>query len=292
VSTPPGAFFDFGGDGPSLHFANANGYPPAAYAPLLAALAPHYHVTAHRGLPLRPGANPAALRTWEPLVDDLVAGLDSAGARGWLGVGHSLGAVLTAAAALRRPEFFCGLVLIEPVFFTPRRMRLYNWMSRLRLVRFFHPMVPVARRRRARFTGHQEMFERYRPARVFREIDDDGLRAYIDAASAPSPANGSAEPGVELVFSPAWEARIYETGPMDLWPQIGRLRPPLLAIRAPITNAFEAGAVPALRQRLPKAVVHQLTSGTHLVPLEQPKEIAALIHAFAKQHLPQPASSL
>ncbi len=286
MTPPPASFYDFGGDGPNLHFANANGYPPAAYSPLIAALTPYYHVTAHRGRPLQPGANPDELRTWEPLVDELVAHLDAAGARGWLGVGHSLGAVLTTAAALRRPEFFCGLVLIEPVFFTPRRMQLYTWIRRLRLVRHIHPMVPVARRRRALFRDTQEMYDRYRPARVFREIDDDNLRAYIDGLIAPAAG------GVELAFPPAWEARIYETGPFNLWPYLSRLRPPLLAIRAAETNAFEPGAVQALRQRLPSAAIHQLKTGTHLVPLEQPTQIANLIHTFANQQVPVPISSL
>ncbi|MEP7357346.1 MAG: alpha/beta hydrolase [Anaerolineales bacterium] len=281
VGPAPDSFYDFGGEGPPLHFANANGYPPGAYAPLIAALRPHYHVTAHRGRPLQPGSNPQALRSWEPLVDELVAHLEAAGARGWLGVGHSLGAILTAAAALRRPEFFSALVLIEPVFFSPPRMWLYGWMHRLGLVRHFHPMVPVARRRRSQFRDTQEMFERYRPARVFREIDDAGLRAYIDSLAVPT-----AE-GVELAFPPAWEAQIYETGPFNLWGQLSRLRPPLLVIRAAETNAFEPKAVTALQSRLPQATIHQLDSGTHLIPLEQPTQIADLIHAFAQQHAPE-----
>ena len=172
------------------------------------------------------------------------------------------------------------------MIFTPRRMQLYTWIRRLRLVRYIHPMVPAARRRRAQFRDTQEMFDRYRTARVFREIDDDNLRAYIDGLIVPAAG------GVELAFPPAWEARIYETGPFNLWPHLSLLRPPLLAIRAAETNAFEPGAVQALRQRLPNATIHQLKTGTHLVPLEQPTQIANLIHAFAQQHLPIPASSL
>ena len=35
---PGHGFKDFGGAGPLLHFANANGYPPAAYTPLFEGL--------------------------------------------------------------------------------------------------------------------------------------------------------------------------------------------------------------------------------------------------------------
>src|SRR5262245_7076398 len=106
-----------------LHFANANGYPPATYTPLFERLTPHFHVLALRSLPLTPGADPAALRSWQQLADELEAYLDQAGAggasgtAGWVGVGHSLGAVITILVALRRPEFFRCLVAIEPVFF-------------------------------------------------------------------------------------------------------------------------------------------------------------------------------
>ena len=37
-------FIDFGGAGPYLHFAAANGYPPGAYRPLVETLTPRYRV--------------------------------------------------------------------------------------------------------------------------------------------------------------------------------------------------------------------------------------------------------
>ena len=171
MSTLASPVSDFGGHGPELHFAHANGYPPAAYRPLFEQLTPHFRVNAMRFRPLQPGARPEALPGWQALVDELIQFLDGAGARGWLGVGHSLGAVVTAAAALARPELFSALVLIEPVLFTPRRMRVFSVLQRLGLVRRIHPLVAAALRRRAHFSSADEMFARYRNAPVFSGID-------------------------------------------------------------------------------------------------------------------------
>jgi pimeloyl-ACP methyl ester carboxylesterase len=268
--------FDFGGTGPMLHFANANGYPPAAYAPLLEGLIPRYHVIAMRSRPLLPGADAAALRNWSELADELIHFLDQAGARGWVGVGHSLGAVLTVLAALRRPELFRAVVAIEPVFFNPLKLAAFAIFRGLGLADRVHPLIAGARRRRRVFGSADEMYARYRQAPVFSRLDDRALRAYVDAAAAPR-ADG---PGVELVFTPEWEAAVYATGPMNLWRQLPKLSVPMLVIRGADSDTFDPGAVKALQTRLPQARLVNVLGTGHLVPLEKPAEVARLINEY------------
>ena len=69
-------FLDFGGDGPLLHFAHANAYPPACYQQMIAPLLPHYHVIGVQNRPLWPGCQPEELTSWEMLADDLIRFLD------------------------------------------------------------------------------------------------------------------------------------------------------------------------------------------------------------------------
>lgn len=268
---------DFGGSGPALHFAPANGYPAPAYRRLLAALAADYHVQALLPRPLWPGSRPAALRSWAPLVDDLIQYLDERGGPGWAGVGHSLGAVVSAAAALRRPELFRALVLIEPVFLRPSLLTLYGLFQRLGLASRVHPLVPGARRRRRSFQSEAAMFDRYRRAAVFSRLDDDALRDYVRAALRPA---SSGHASLALAWSPEWEARIYETGPLNLWGALSRLQPPVLAIRGAETDTFSPAGVRALRQRLPQARVVEVPGAGHLVGLEQPEAVAQLIRDF------------
>ena len=251
-------------------------------------LTPYYHVSAVRSRPLQPGSSPAGLDSWMQFADELIDYLDqaAAGSRldsdraagGWLGVGHSLGAVTTVAAALRRPELFSAVVVIDPVFFYPLKLMLYTLARHLGLARYANPLVTSAQRRRRAFASADEMYAHYRKAPVFSRIDDHGLRAYVDALARPRP-DGQA-PGVELAYSPEWEARIYATGPLDLWGRIGRLRVPLLAIRGADSTAFDPAAVRALRRRLPGAVIKEVPGAGHLVPLEKPAEVGRLILEF------------
>ncbi len=265
---------DFGG-GPELHFAHANGYPPEAYAPLLRALTARYHVTATRLRPLRPGASPRGLRSWEPLADDLLADLEAQGAQNWIGVGHSLGAMLTATVALRRPQMFRALVLIEPVFFPLRLLAAWNLLRRLGLAQYVHPLIPGALRRRRVFASADEMFARYRRAPIFKRIDDAGLRAYVDALAKPLP-----DGGVELAYSPEWEVAVYATGPMNLWPQVARLTMPVLIVRGHETDTLRPSAVRRLQALLPHAQVVDVPHTGHLVPLEAPRVVAEAVLRF------------
>jgi pimeloyl-ACP methyl ester carboxylesterase len=267
--------FDFGGTGPILHFAHANGYPPAAYTPLLDCLTPRFHVVAMCSRPLQPGADPASLRDWTQLVDDQVAFLEQAGGP-VVGVGHSLGAVVTVLSAVRRPDLLRAVVAIDPVFLSPPKAMAYSLFRSLGLADRVHPFITVARRRRRYFASADEMYARYREAPVFSRLDDQALRRYVDAA-VRSRTDG---PGVELVFTPEWEAQVYATGPSNFWGQLGRLRVPLLAIRGAESDAFDLGAVQELQHRLPQATVVEVPDTGHLVPLEKPAEVASLILDF------------
>lgn len=266
---------DFGGTGPPLHLATANGYPAPAYRRLIATLTTHYHVQAMVPRPLWPGSRPEILDNWQPLVDDLVQFMDERGARGWVGVGHSLGAVVSIAAALRRPELFRALVLIDPVFLHPAVMALFSLFQKLGLGERVHPLAPGARRRRRVFESEAAMFNRYRRAAVFARLDDDALRDYV--AAALRPATGGR---LELAYSPEWEVRVYITGPLNLYGSLHRLKPPVLAVRGALTDTFSPAGVRRLQRHLPHAHVVDVAGAGHLVPLEQPEKVGKLIHAF------------
>jgi pimeloyl-ACP methyl ester carboxylesterase len=204
-----------------------------------------------------------------------------------VGVGHSLGAVTTVLAALRRPELFRAVVAIDPVFFNPLKLAAYDVFRRLGQAERVHPLIAGARRRRRAFASTDEMFGRYRQAAVFRRLDDAALRAYVDAAAAPSP-DGQ---GVTLAVTPEWEAAIYATGPYNLWRQLSKLKPPLLVIRGAESDTFDPGAVKALRQRLPTAQILEVPATGHLVPLEKPADVGRAILEFLEAYVKQEAGS-
>jgi pimeloyl-ACP methyl ester carboxylesterase len=272
-------FTDFGGNGPLLHFAHANGYPPRAYAPLIEHLTPRYHVIAALARPLWPGSRPNGFRDWTPLTEDLLRFLDEQQAEGTVGVGHSMGGVATLDAALRRPELFRALVLIDPVIFRIRLLWAWELVKNLGIGDRLHPLIPGALRRRRVFTSLEEMYARYRRAPVFSRIDDRGLRAYVEALARPRTAaapNGE----VELAYPPEWEAAIYRHGPLNLWERMPQLKLPLLVIYGAESDTFRAPAQRKMQHLIPHAQFHKVGAAGHLVPLEKPGEVADLIIRF------------
>lgn len=269
-------FLDFPGSGPTLHFAHANGYPPGAYIPLFEQLAAAFQVRALLARPLWPNAEPdPAVHDWEPYVDDLLRYFDERGETDVLGVGHSLGAVCLLAVALRRPELFRALVLIDPVLFRQRFLLMWDTLRNIGLARRVHPLIPGALRRRRVFASVEEMFTRYRRAPVFARLNDVGLRAYVNALARPRP-----DGQVALTYAPEWEVKIYETGPLNLWRALPTLRPPLCVIYGAESDTFLPPAVRKVQRALPTAQLHAVPETGHLVPLEQPAAVAAQIRAF------------
>lgn len=272
--------FDLGGTQAPLHFLHANGYPPDCYKPLFAHLQPHFHIFGMHLRPLWPDAKPEEINEWHPFSEDLLRFLDEKTAEPVLAVGHSIGGIVTLRAALRDPQRFRGMVLIDPVLFPPRRIILWNIARALGLGYKVHPLIAGALKRRREFDDLELAFRSYRRRDVFRNMSDESLRAYVEGIVRPREAGG-----YELAYSPEWEARIYYTGiwrDMDLWRKIHELRIPTLIIRGAQSDTFWAQAADRVRRTNPKVQIEAIANAGHLVPLEHPHEVAELILKFSK----------
>lgn len=281
AKTPP--FDDFGGSAAPLVFLHANGYPPACYQPLLEEFAEVYRVVAMHQRPLWPGAVPEEIDSWLPLSDDLLQLLAGLEAGAVIGVGHSLGAIVTLRAALREPSRFRALILIDPVLFTPLVITLRNLARWLRLKDRIHPRIQGALRRRRTFDDLELAFRGYRSRPVFRYMSDAALRTYLKGITHPAGAGGH-----ELAYSPEWEARIYATGiwpDMDLWRGVKALDLPCLFIRGAESDTFRKHAARRLSQAGPRVRVEVVPQATHLVALERPRQVFDLAASFLKEQL-------
>lgn len=273
--------FDLGSVGQPLHFLHANGYPPECYKPLFELLQTQHHVFGMLLRPLWPGSNPNEIQDWRPFSDDLLRFLASPQPGPVIGVGHSIGAVVTLRAALRDPGKFRALVLIDPVLFVPRFMRMWHVIRTLGLGERFHPLIPGARKRRRTFDDLELVFRGYRNRNVFRYMSDESLRMYIAGITLKT------ERGYELVYSPEWEARIYLTNmhDFDIWRELPRLQVPALFLRGAETDTFLENAARLVKRKQPGAWVETLDRSTHLLPLERPQEIFDRIQSFLREVL-------
>lgn len=275
-------YFDLGGDGEPLHFLHANGYPPGCYQPLFELLQKHYHVFGMKLRPLWGDAKVDELETWHPLSDDLLRFIADRETKPNIGVGHSIGAVVTLRAALRDPEKFRALVLIDPVLFPPGFMLMWHTFRILGLGERFHPLIKGAKKRRSVFDNLETVYRGYRSRKIFRYMSDENLMVYIEGITQPKPGGG-----FELVFPPEWEAQIYRTGmhDFDILRDLPKLEMPVLFIRGRETDTFLARTADQIKRKQPKARVETLERSTHLLPLERPKEVFDIMQSFLKEVL-------
>jgi len=273
--------FDFDSSGAPLHFLHANGYPPDCYRPLLELLRTEYHVFGMLLRPLWEDAKPEDINDWKPFSDDLRLLLSSQ-TDPVIGVGHSIGAIVTLRAALRDPGKFKALILLEPVLFLSPRLISWHLLHATGLGDRVHPLIAGAKRRRRTFDDLETVFRGYRGRNIFRYMSDANLRIYIEGMTKPK-TNG----GYELVFSPEWEAQIYRTGlrDFDIWRDLPKLNVPTLFIRGAESDTFLEGAARLVKQKQPKVKIEALERSTHLLPLEHPKEVFDIMQSFMKEVL-------
>ena len=270
-------FFDYGGDGAPLHFLHANGYPPNCYKPLFDLLKTQYHVFGMLLRPLWDDARIEDLADWHPLSDDLLRFLSSGEHGPVIGMGHSIGGIVTLRAALREPDKFRALVLLDPVLFLPSFMLTWNFIRAIGLGNRLHPKIAGALKRRRTFDNLEILFRGYRSREVFKYFSDENLRIYIEGITKPK-----AEGGFELIYTPEWESHIYLTGmhDFDLWHGLPKLEVPTLIIRGAETDTFLEKAANLVKRKNPKIRLENLEKSTHLLPLEYPQEVFNLMKEF------------
>jgi pimeloyl-ACP methyl ester carboxylesterase len=272
--------FDLGGDGAPLHFLHANGYPPECYQPLFAHLQNRHRVFGMKLRPLWEGQNKDDFQDWHPYSDDLLRFLSDRASDPVIGVGHSIGGIVTLRAALRNPDKFRALILLDPVFFVPPFLVGWNFIRAIGLGEKTHPLIPAARKRRREFDNLDVLFRSYRSKPVFRYLNDDSLKAYIAGITKPK-----ADGGYELAYTPEWETHIYLTGlrDFDLWRGLPNLDVPTLIIRGAETDTFLPNAERLVKKKNPHIRVHTMQNATHILPLEYPQEVAEIINDFVQK---------
>lgn len=273
--------FDLGGNGTPLHFLHANGYPPECYTPLFEHLQTQYHVFGMKLRPLWDDTKPEEIKDWHPLSDDLLRFLSDRETAPVIGVGHSIGAVVTLRAALRNPGKFRALVLIDPVLFVPSFMINWHIIRVLGLGERLHPLIQGAKKRRRTFNDLETIFRGYRSRKVFQYMSDENLKIYI-AGITKEKTDG----GYELVYSPEWEAQIYRTGmhDFDIMRGLPKLEVPTLIIRGAETDTFLESMARLVKKKNSNIQIHTLERSTHLLPLEYPQEIAIITKSFLANH--------
>lgn len=222
--------------------------------------------------PLVPGQLPDQLGDWHDLADDLIDYLDDQEFQGGLGIGHSLGGVVTLLASCRRPDLFDGMVLLDPVFL-PRRIYALKAVLPRACRQHLIPLARIARKRRDHWPDREQAWDHLRRKGVFRRISDSVFRDMMDAMLVDEP-DGSCR----LAFSREWESRIY-TSVTFPWKAIRDVRVPMLVIRGADSDTILLRSWKRLQGMRPDLHYADIPDGGHLFPLEKPEEVVEKIRS-------------
>lgn len=279
----PQTYYDFNASSvgkPDLHLAVANGFPPASYHPLFDPMSDRYHVYS---LPPRPlwtdPPAPTTIKHWESLADDILAGFDQFKINKTIAAGHSFGGIATMIAAVKQPERFHALILLDPTLL-PKKMLFVARLARMFGMNSRNQLTQKALTRRSQFDSIDEAYTYWRGKRLFRDWSDTSVRAYTESLLKPNP-----DGGYELAWSTAWEARYYDTLILNGWSWAAKLKNtlPILIIRGETSNTFFENAEAGLRKLLPQADFALIKGHGHLFPHSAPDETRSLMTDWLSQ---------
>ena len=268
---------DWGGTGPVLHFAHANGFPPGTYRRLIGELTKRHHVVSMSARPLWPNSRPLALRDWWVFAEDLRAEFNSRGLRGIVGVGHSLGAVTSLLAAASDPGLFSAVVAVDPLVFTGAHSLFWGAVKAVGLGGRIN-LARGARRRRELWSDRGEARTTYASRSVFASWEPEVLYDYLDAWMVDVPQGG-----VRLLYPREWEARIFSAAPHDLWAQLRKVSVPTLFVRGEHSDTFLDAARARVEREVPASRTAVVADSSHFLPMERPTELARVIDEFLEE---------
>jgi pimeloyl-ACP methyl ester carboxylesterase len=262
---------------PVIHFAHANGVPSKVYQKLFDGLKDEYDIIY---VPLLgPDKRYPIDNHWNSLTNQVIDSIvRQAKGRPVIGLGHSLGSVLTFQAALKRPELFTQVIMLDPPLIMGKESLVLHFAKLFKL-KALDKMSPagLSKRRRDHWESRAQAAELLRPKGFYRDFDADCFQAYIDYALTEDKARG----GVELTISKQDEVEIFQTNPSLWWLPQSKPKLPVHLVVA------EKG--PFLARKFPQQVQKkfgipfEVFKGGHMFPLEHPVEVAELIKQLIQQ---------
>ncbi len=205
---------------------------------------------------------------WPHLVEQLIAVLErDYGGEPVLGVGHSLGAYLNFLAAVRRPELFRAIVLLDAPVIGALRGRALGVAKRLGMVDRFTP-AGMTRERRSVWTSREEAKAHFLSKKLFRHFTDECLEHYVRFGLAGAPGR------FRLLIDPEIEYLIYRTIPHDMGRHLRALKVPAGFVGGADSDVLRRVGLGAMRgPRFAKLRV----PGGHLFPFEHPLVAAGAV---------------
>jgi pimeloyl-ACP methyl ester carboxylesterase len=216
---------------------------------------------------------------WPHLVEELIASVESIG-QPVHGVGHSLGGYLHYLAAVRRPELYRAIVLLDAPIIGTFRGGVLGAIKRLGIVDRVTP-AGATRDRRSSWATRAEAKAHFRSRALFQSFTEECLNDYVNHGLIEKDGR------LSLKIDPLVETQIYRTIPHDMMRHLGTLRVPAAFIGGAESDVVRRIRLAGMR---PKFGLHKVPGG-HLFPFEHPREAARSIARVLDDLAAAPRSS-
>jgi pimeloyl-ACP methyl ester carboxylesterase len=257
-----------------IHFTHANGFPAKTYNKFFSYLEDDFEINFLE----RHAHNPKFPVTdgWERLRDELREELQKRYTKKIIGVGHSLGGILHLLVAVENPEIYKAIILLDAPVISRLSSAGIKVLKRTNLMEKFSPSQ-ITRFRRAVWETKVEALEHFQRKEKFANFDVDILRDYIEHGTIET------QSGVKLFFEPKIEANIYRTIPHNLPKLRGKLDIPVAYIGGKYSREAKLARISFMQKHFP--FEFKFVEGSHLFPLEHPKETAEAIKEITNKLL-------
>lgn len=265
------------GKGPTLLLVHATSFHGRVWDRVIGHLPP-VHVIA---IELRGHgrSDEAPFQGWEDFSRDLLRAVSVLDLRDAVGVGHSMGGHALVAAAAAAQARFLRLMLIDPSMSAPG-----TYLNRPPLSGEPNPALA----RKNRFASPQAMYERLAQRVPYSTWDPQALSDYCEHGLRPAPDGD----GFVLACAPATEGRVYDTVGRDpgIYASIRALDLPVTVVRARALDrsikpfdTLGSPTWPGLAAEFRRGTDLHLPEKTHLMPMEDPPLVAALVAELLAQ---------
>lgn len=249
-----------------IQFSHANGFPASSYTYLFELLNDtqinFVEKMGHGDFPLNKDLNNFA--------EELIESIAETHSEPIIGIGHSLGGVVTLLAASKRPELFKKVIVLDPVLFSKRK-RYVIWLLRKIGFTDWLGVTKKAVKRRTHFSDMDEVRTIYQQKTLFKNFHKKCFEDYLKHGFMLS------EKGVELVFSSEVEANVFRYIQTKIPPNLDKLDGVLIYGNS--SDTFWKSDMKWWKRNFPNFEVVSFDGG-HLFPFEKPEETAKLLNKY------------
>lgn len=252
-----------------IHFSHANGFPSLCYKALFQELEQRESLCF---IPII-GHNDQfpITENWSFLIDEVIASIKEQSSEPVVGLGHSLGGVLTLLASFKCPEIFKQVILLDAPMFGFSKSKIIKLIKSLGLI---HLVTPSNRsKKRMDSWSSKESLKTYLLAKkIYQNFHPQCLDDYIEFGMEKNQNDH-----YQLKFNRDKESLIFKTVPHNMHYLARKKKVPISLIYSKTSHIITK--LDLMKMKHYYDFKTSTCSGSHLFPLENPKQTADQIMA-------------